>query len=600
MRSDTIKNGPERAPARAMLRATGRDDQAIDKPLIAVVHSWSDVSPCNLNLRELAEHVRAGIEAAGGTAIEFNTIAVTDGIAMGTEGMRASLVSREVITDSIELVVDGHCLDGLVVLCGCDKTIPAAAMALARLDLPGLMLYGGSILPGCHRGGDITIQEVFEAVGAHAAGRIDDAELAAIEQSACPGAGACGGQFTANTMALATTFLGLAPMGLNDIPAVDRGKAAAARTCGERVMALWRQGRSARSLITAANLDNAATAVTATAGSTNAILHLLAIAREAGVDFPLDRFDAISRRTPVLADLKPGGRYTAPDLYLAGGSRLLGARLREAGLLTDTDTVSGRRLFEEIDQASERDGQRVIRQLDAPVKTRGGFGILSGNLAPEGCVVKLAGHERLSFSGPARVFDGEEACFAAVQARQIQAGDVIVIRGEGPVGGPGMREMLAVTAALVGQGLGGEVALITDGRFSGATHGLMVGHICPEAALDGPLARLRDGDRISIDVEARTLSTTADLGRRSSNWRAPRPAPSRGVLAKYASTVESASRGAVTGFPTPRSAIGRTNPHDPRSTGGTPGPIRGEPSEARPAGRAEPETLSQFAAVWLL
>ena len=593
MRSDVIKHGPDRAPARAMLRATGRDDEAIAKPLVAVVHSWSDVSPCNLNLRDLADHVRAGIESAGGTAIEFNTVAVTDGIAMGTEGMRASLVSREVIADSIELAVNGHCLDAVVVLCGCDKTIPAAAMALARLDLPGLMLYGGSILPGCHRGGDITIQEVFEAVGAHAAGRIDDAELAAVEKSACPGAGACGGQFTANTMAVATTFLGLAPMGLNDIPATDPDKAAAARACGMRVMDLWREGQSARRFITEATLRNAAVAVTATAGSTNAILHLLAIAREADVDFALDEFDAISRCTPVLADLKPGGRYMAPDMYLAGGSRLLGARLREAGLIADSATVSGHSLFEEIDRVVEREGQQVIRTLDNPVKARGGFGILYGNLAPEGCVVKLAGHERLSFSGPARVFDGEEACFAAVQQRQVKAGDVVVIRGEGPVGGPGMREMLAVTAALIGQGLGGEVALITDGRFSGATHGFMVGHICPEAALDGPLARLRDGDPITIDVDSRTLSTESDLSRRSANWRAPRPAPARGVLAKYAYSVESASKGAVTAFPGPRTLESDSSSpsagHAARATAG-----RTESTETETA------LSHQFAAIWLL
>jgi dihydroxy-acid dehydratase len=555
MHSDAIKTGPDRAPARAMLRATGLDDAAIAKPLIAVVHSWSDVSPCNLNLRELADHVRAGIRAAGGTPIEFNTIAVTDGIAMGTSGMRASLASRELIADSIELAVRGHCLDGLVVLCGCDKTIPAAAMALARLDLPGLMLYGGSILPGCHKDKNTTIQDVFEAVGAHAAGKIDDAELGAIEKTACPGAGACGGQFTANTMALATTFLGLAPMGLNDIPAPDPAKRVAARACGERVMSLVRENRSAREFVTADSIRNAAVAVTATAGSTNAILHLLAIAREAGVDFALDEFDAISRSTPVIADLKPGGRYMAPDMHLAGGSRLLGARLREANLIADIDTVSGASLFAEIATAQERDGQRVILSAQAPLKARGGFGILYGNLAPEGCVVKLAGHEALRFDGTARVFDSEESCFAAVQARAIHAGDVVVIRGEGPVGGPGMREMLAVTAALVGQGLGGEIALITDGRFSGATYGFMVGHICPEAALGGPIARLRDGDHIVIDVEARTISTDADLTARGNEWRAPRAAETRGALAKFAAAVSSASTGACTAFPAPRAAI---------------------------------------------
>jgi dihydroxy-acid dehydratase len=555
MQSDAIKTGPDRAPARAMLRATGLDDAAIAKPLIAVVHSWSDVSPCNLNLRDLAQHVRAGVIAAGGTPIEFNTIAVTDGIAMGTSGMRASLASRELIADSIELAVRGHCLDGLVVLCGCDKTIPAAAMALARLDLPGLMLYGGSILPGCHKDRNTTIQDVFEAVGAHAAGRIDDAELDAIEKTACPGAGACGGQFTANTMALATTFLGLAPMGLNDIPAPDPAKADAAYACGERVMALVQEGRSARDFIDATAIRNAAVAVTATAGSTNAILHLLAIAREAGVEFALDEFDAISRDTPVIADLKPGGRYMAPDMYLAGGSRLLGARLRAAGLLSDMDTVSGARLFAEIERAQERDGQRVILSADAPLKARGGFGVLYGNLAPEGCVVKLAGHEALRFEGTARVFDSEEACFAAVQKREIVKGDVVVIRGEGPVGGPGMREMLAVTAALVGQGLGGDIALITDGRFSGATYGFMVGHICPEAALGGPIGKLRDGDRIAIDVESRTISSDADLAARPIAWRPARAVETRGALAKFAASVSSASTGACTAFPAPRSDL---------------------------------------------
>jgi dihydroxy-acid dehydratase len=537
-----------------MLRATGLDDAAIAKPLIAVVHSWSDVSPCNLNLRDLAQHVREGVIAAGGTPVEFNTIAVTDGIAMGTAGMRHSLASRELIADSIEMAVSGHCLDGVVVLCGCDKTIPAAAMALARLDLPGLMLYGGSILPGCHKSKDITIQEVFEAVGAHAAGKIDDAELRDIEATACPGAGACGGQFTANTMALATTFLGLAPMGLNDIPAPDPAKAGAARACGERVMELVRSGTSARSFVSAKALRNAAVAVTATAGSTNALLHLLAIAREAGVPLALDAFDEISRATPVIADLKPGGKYMAPDMHLAGGSRLLGARLREAGLLQDEMTASGDTLFAEIDRAQERPGQRVILSHDAPLKARGGFGVLYGNLAPEGCVVKLAGHDTLRFEGPARVFDSEEQAFAAVQAREIRPGDVVVIRGEGPVGGPGMREMLAVTAALVGQGLGGNVALITDGRFSGATHGFMVGHVCPEAALGGPIARLRDGDRIAIDVEARAMSTDAALDARALEWKPTRALETRGALAKYAAAVSSASTGAVTAFPVSRVA----------------------------------------------
>ena len=565
MKSDRIKSGFDRAPARAMLRATGLDDAALKRPMIAVVHSWSDVSPCNLNLRDLAQHVRRGIEDAGGTAVEFNTIAVTDGIAMGTPGMRASLVSREVIADSIELAVSGHCLDGLVVLCGCDKTIPAAAMALARLDLPGLMLYGGSILPGRHCEKNITIQDVFEAVGAHAAGRIDDAELDTIEREACPGAGACGGQFTANTMALATAFLGLAPMAGNDIPAPDPAKAQAAFECGRRVMALLADDISARRYVTPASIRNAAVAVSATAGSTNALLHLIAIGREAGIDTSLDLFDEVSRSTPVIADLKPGGRYMAPDMHLAGGSRLLGARLSAGGHLADAPTVSGRSLFEEIGLANETAGQKVILDCAAPLKSRGGFGVLYGNLAPEGCVVKLAGHERLRFSGTARVFDCEEAAFAAVQARAIRAGDVVVIRGEGPVGGPGMREMLAVTAALVGQGLGNEVALITDGRFSGATHGFMVGHICPEAALGGPLARLRDGDPVVIDVETRTISTTADIDSRAPDWKPAEPPPASGALAKYAATVSSASTGACTAFPVFRAAAGIPAGHGARA-----------------------------------
>lgn len=551
MHSDAIKTGPDHAAARAMLRATGLSPEAIRKPLIAVVHSWSDVSPCNLNLRELAQHVREGVLAAGGTPIEFNTIAVTDGIAMGSPGMKASLASRELIADSIELAVRGHCLDGLVVLCGCDKTIPAAAMALARLDLPGLMLYGGSILPGCHKDKAITIQDVFEAVGAHAAGKIDAQELEDIEGAACPGAGACGGQFTANTMALATTFLGLAPVGLNDIPAPDPAKLDAARACGERVMELVREGTTARSFVTPAAIRNAAIASTATAGSTNAVLHLLAIAREAGFSFALDEFDTISRRTPVIADLKPGGRYMAPDMYLAGGSRLLGQRLMQAGLIEDAPTVSGKTLFAEFADARERDGQKVIYRADAPVKARGGYGIVYGNIAPDGCVVKLAGHDTLRFAGTARVFDGEEACFAAVQRREITAGDVVVIRGEGPVGGPGMREMLAVTAALIGQGLGGDIALITDGRFSGATYGFMVGHICPEAALGGPIGKLRDGDAIVIDVQARTISTDADLDARATEWK-PNKRETCGALAKYAALVTPASEGAVTAFPPAR------------------------------------------------
>ncbi len=547
MLSDAIKSGPARAPARAMLRATGLDDAAIARPLIAVVHTFSDVSPCNLTLRDLAQHTRAGIKAAGGTPIEFNTIAVTDGIAMGSSGMRASLVSREVITDSIELAVRGHCLDAVVVLVGCDKTIPAAAMALARLDIPGVVLYGGTIAPGCHQQKQVTIQDVFEAVGAHSAGRINDAELDALERVACPGAGACGGQFTANTMAMVLTFLGLSPLQLNDIPALHADKNAAAHRCGALVMAMLARGQSARAMITPASLRNAARAVAATAGSTNAVLHLLAIAHEAGVDFPLDEFYAAAKGTPVIADLKPGGRYTAAEMFTMGGTALVARELRVAGLIDDVVTVTGRSLFAELDALPPAAPQDVVFPVSKPLKPDGGYSILYGNLAPEGCIVKLAGHGRRSFTGPARVFDSEDATFAAVQSGGIRSGDVVVIRFEGPAGGPGMREMLAVTAALVGQGLSNDVALITDGRFSGATHGFMVGHIAPEAARGGPLAKLRDGDVVTIDVDSRQLSTAADLAARAA---APTPQHhERGALAKYAYMVSSASKGAVTSFP---------------------------------------------------
>ena len=559
MRSDCMKSGPARAPARAMLKATGLSDGDIARPLIAVVNTWSDVSPCNLHLRELAEPIKAGIRAGGGTPIEFNTIVVTDGIAMGTDGMRASLMSREVIADSIELAVRGHSLDGLIALVGCDKTIPAAAMALARLNLPGLVLYGGSIMPGHLGGMALTVQDVFEAVGAHAAGRIDDRRLAAIEDAACPGAGACGGQFTANTMAMALTALGLSPMGANDVPATHPDKPRVAEACGRTVMRLLDNDFRAADLITPDSLRNAATLVTATAGSTNAVLHLLAIAREAGVPFELEIFDEISRQTPVITDLKPGGRYAAADLHRAGGTRLVGKRLMDAGLLTDTATVSGRSLFTELALATERNGQLVVRSTDDPVKARGGFAVIHGNLAPDGCIVKLAGHGRLRHSGPARVFETEEAAFAAVSAGAIQSGDVVVIRNEGPRGGPGMREMLAVTAALVGQGLGDSVALVTDGRFSGATHGFMVGHVAPEAACGGPLALLREGDRITIDVDARRLDTDADLTSRRADWRPPRRALA-GAYAKYARLVASASEGAVT-IPLPQPApVPSSNP----------------------------------------
>ncbi len=549
MKSKQIKTGPQRAPARAMLKATGLADRDIDRPLIAVVNTWSDVTPCNIHLRDLATPLKRGIRDAGGTPFEFGSIVVSDGISMGTDGMRASLMSRETVADSIELVTRGHCLDGVVVLVGCDKTIPAAAMALARLDLPGMVIYGGSIMPGRHRGIPITIQDVFEAVGTHAAGEIDDEELGQIEQHACPGAGACGGQFTANTMAIALTTMGLSPMGVNDIPATAKEKTEAVYRCGGLLMQRVADGLRPRQLITPASLNNAVRVVTATAGSTNAVLHLTAIAQEAGVNFPLETFEQIARRTPVIADLKPGGRFMAPDMYQAGGTPLLLKRLAESDLIEDTPTVSGRSLLTEIADADESPGQEVIVPVQQALKPRGGFSILYGNLAPEGCVVKLAGHGRLRHCGPARVYENEEQAFAAVADNRIQAGDVVVIRNEGPVGGPGMREMLAVTAALIGQGLGDTVALITDGRFSGATHGFMVGHVTPEAAVGGPIALVRNGDQVTIDVEQRQVDVDADLDARKRQWQAPPAKYTVGAMAKYARLVSSASTGAVTGFP---------------------------------------------------
>ena len=480
MRSDAIKKGVSRAPARSMLKATGLTDADLERPLVAVANTWSEVTPCNYHLRRLAEKVKEGIRAAGGTPIEFNTIVVSDGIAMGTEGMKASLISREVVADSIELVVQGHLFDAVVALSGCDKTIPGTVMALARMNLPSLMLYGGSIMPGRFKDHDVTIQDVFEAVGACAAGRMTEKELHELEDVACPAAGACGGQFTANTMSTATTMLGISPMGANEIPALDPRKDEAAFHCGELVMQMLRDDLRPSKIITRAALENAIASVAATGGSTNGVLHLLAIARETEVPLTLEDFDTISSRTPVLADMKPFGRFTAPDMEKAGGMRLLAKRLIDAGLMHDGMTVTGRTLFEEVKDAKEEPGQNVIHTVDAPLKPTGGFAILHGSLAPEGCVVKLAGHERLDHTGPARVFDREEDAFEAVQEGKIKAGDVVVIRYEGPKGGPGMREMLAVTAALVGQGLGESVALLTDGRFSGATHGLMVGHVAPE------------------------------------------------------------------------------------------------------------------------
>jgi len=549
MRSDAIKSGASRAPARAMFKAMGLTDADLDRPLIGIANTWTEITPCNFHLRDLAEQVKQGVRQAGGTPLEFNTITVSDGIAMGSEGMRASLVSRELVADSIELVVSGHLLDGVVALSGCDKTIPGTVMALARLDLPSLMLYGGSILPGRFQGRDVTIQDVFEAVGACAAGIMSEQDLRALEDVACPGAGACGGQFTANTMSTAMTALGISPLGANDIPALDPRKKEVARHAGELVMELVATGRSARQIITAPALHNAVASVAATAGSTNAVLHLLAIAREAGVELTIDDFDRISAATPVLTDLKPGGRFTAPDLDRAGGLRLLIRRLLDAGLMTDAPTVSGKSLREESASAAETEGQEVVKDLAHAIKPRGGIAILRGNLAPDGCVVKLAGHDRVKHVGPARVFDCEEDAFDAVQKKKIVAGDVVVIRYEGPKGGPGMREMLGVTAALIGQGLGDDVALITDGRFSGATHGFMVGHIAPEAAEGGPIARLRDGDIVTLDVEARRLDVDGEADVLSRAWE-PVAVPERyrtGVLAKYAKLVASASEGAITG-----------------------------------------------------
>jgi dihydroxy-acid dehydratase len=538
-----------------MLKGAGFTDADLEKPLVGVANTWTEVTPCNMHLRALAEHVKAGIREAGGTPVEFNTIAVSDGISMGTEGMRASLVSREVIADSIELFAMAHALDGIVALSGCDKTLPGTVMALARVDVPSLMLYGGPIAPGRYQGRSVTIQDVFEAVGAHAAGKMSADDLRVLEDHACPGAGACGGQYTANTMATAIAFLGMSPLGANDVPATDPRKAGVAEECGRVLMRMVAADLRPRALLTRAAFENAIATVAATAGSTNAVLHLLAIAHEAGVSLRIDDFDPIAARTPVLADLKPGGRFTAVDMHRAGGERLLGARLREAGLLQDAPTCTGRSLFDEVATASEREGQPVVRTAAEPLKPRGGFAILRGSLAPEGCVLKLAGHDRTRHAGPARVFDREEAAFAAVQAGTIREGDVVVIRHEGPRGGPGMREMLAVTAALVGRGLGDAVALVTDGRFSGATYGMMAGHVAPEAERGGPIALLRDGDRVVIDVEARRLDVEADLSARAVPAAPPR-GPARGVLAKYAALVSSASEGAVTRPPSEVSSGG--------------------------------------------
>ncbi|CAI4033168.1 Dihydroxy-acid dehydratase [Nitrospira tepida] len=549
-KSHDLTDGPGRAPARAMLKAVGFSDDDLAKPLVGVANTWIEVMPCNYHLRRLSERVKAGIRAAGGTPIEYNTIAVSDGIAMGTEGMKASLISREVIADSIELVARGHLFDAVVALSGCDKTIPGTVMALARLNVPSLMLYGGSIMPGTFQGHDVTIQDVFEAVGKHATGRMTNAELKDLEDHACPGPGACGGQFTANTMAIAFEFLGISPMGRNGVPAMDARKDDVAFECGQLVMELLKRDLRPRTIITRKSLENAIAAVATTGGSTNAVLHLLAIARESGVRLTIDDFDRINRKVPLLADLKPGGRFTASDLYAAGGTTLVAKRLLDAGLLhKDQPTVSGRTIGEEAQRAKETAGQQVLRPLNNPIKPSGGLVILKGNLAPEGCVVKVAGHSMMKFSGPARVFDREEDAFAAVQANQIKAGEVVVIRYEGPSGGPGMREMLGVTAAIVGAGLGDKVALLTDGRFSGATHGLMAGHVAPEAVKGGPIAAVKNGDMIVFDIKARTL--TVELSQREIAARLKKVKPfvpryTTGVMGKYARHVSSASEGAVT------------------------------------------------------
>ena len=549
-RSRAILEGRDRAGARAMLKAIGFNDEDLAKPIVGVAHTWIETMPCNFNQRRLAERAKEGVREAGGTPMELNTISISDGVTMGTEGMKTSLISREVIADSIELVGRGHMFDALVCLVGCDKTIPAGAMALLRLNVPGVVVYGGSIAPGRFHDRDITIQDVYEAIGARAVGKMSEEDFKDMEDHACPGAGACGGQYTANTMALALQFLGLSPMGSADPPANDPRKDEVAIGAGRLVMQLLDGGVKPAEILTRASFENAIAAVAATGGSTNAVLHLLALAREADIPLDIDDFDRVSSRTPIIADLKPGGRYVAVDMDRAGGARLLGRRLVEAGLVDGSQhTMSGRTIGEEVENAEEDEGQDVISSADRPLRSSGGLVILKGNLAPDGCVVKVAGYTRLEHSGPARVFDSEEAAMGAVQAGHIVAGDVVVIRYEGPRGGPGMREMLGVTAALVGQGLGESVSLMTDGRFSGATRGLMAGHVAPEAAHGGPIAALRDGDTVTFDVENRTLSVdlpAGELEARLREWREPEPRYSTGVMAKYAALVSSASEGAVT------------------------------------------------------
>jgi dihydroxy-acid dehydratase len=547
--SGAITDGANRAPARAMLKAVGFTDEDLRKPIIGVANTWIEIGPCNYHLKDLAQRVKAGIRAAGGTPMEFCTVSISDGITMGSEGMKASLISREVIADSIELVARGNMFDGLIVLVGCDKTIPGGVMGLLRADVPGMVLYGGSIAPGVFQNHDVSIQDVFEAVGAHAKGKMNDAELRDLENRACPGAGACGGQFTANTMATACEFLGIAPMLVSSVPATDPQKGAAAERAGALLMDLVRRDLRPRQIVTRDALENAIASVCASGGSTNAVLHLLAIAHESGVPLKIEDFDRISRQVPILADLKPGGQFMAIDMFRAGGTPLLARRLKELGLLkADAPTVTGKTIGAEAEAARETPGQEVLRPARQPIKPTGGLVILKGNLAPDGCVLKVAGHNIQHFRGTARVFDSEEAAFAAVQSGAIKEGDVIVIRYEGPKGGPGMREMLAVTGAVQGAGLGDSVALLTDGRFSGATHGLMAGHVAPEAAHGGPIAGVRDGDPIEFDVparELRVLISEAEMKARLAKWTPPPPRYTHGVFAKYARSVSSAAKGAV-------------------------------------------------------
>ncbi len=552
-RSYAITDGPDRAAARTMLMFGdgGLSPEDLDKPIIGVANTWIEIGPCNFHLRRLAAKVKAGIREAGGTPLEFNTVSISDGITMGTEGMKTSLISREIIADSIELVSIGNMFDAVVALCGCDKTVPGTVMALARLDIPSLTLYGGSIMPGKFHGRDVTIQDVFEAVGQHAEGTITVEELDDLISKGCPGPGACGGQFTANTMATAVEMLGIAPMGSGSVPAVLEEKDQEAYRAGQLVMDMLASDRRPSQIITRKSLENAITSVAATAGSTNGILHLLAIAYEAGVPITIEDFHTISQRTPVLADLKPGGQFVANDLYEAGGIPFLAKRMAEAGLLhTDELTVTGKTIGEEANAAVETDGQQVVRPVDAPLKPTGGFAILRGNLAPDGCVIKLAGQDKTLHRGPARIFEREEDTFAAIKGGEIKPGDVVVIRYEGPTGGPGMREMLGVTAALVGAGLSEDVALLTDGRFSGATHGFMICHVAPEAAKGGPIAILEEGDEIVIDAKKRRLDvqlSDVEIRGRFEKWAPPEPRYTRGVMAKYANAVSSASEGAVTG-----------------------------------------------------